>query len=89
VNDPQRPSTLLEGVVEVLAGIAPESRDAPLDPDQPLREQLELDSMDHLHFAVALKERYGVDIPEADYARFRCLSELVAYIGTRLASPGR
>ena len=88
MNNLEHPSSLLEGVIDVLAGIAPEVRDAPLDPDQPLREQLELDSMDHLHFAVALKERYGVDIPEADYARFRCLAELVAFLGSHLSSSG-
>lgn len=80
---------LLEAVVEVLATIAPEARDVALDPDVPLREQLDLDSMDHLHFATGLKERFGVDIPEADYARFRRLSELVAYLeANRPASPG-
>jgi acyl carrier protein len=84
VNDPERPPALLEGIIDVLAGIAPEARDLSIDPDLPLRDQLEMDSMDHLHFAVALKERYGVDIPEVDYARFRCLAELVAYLGPRV-----
>jgi acyl carrier protein len=86
VNDPERRPSLLDGVIEVLAGIAPEARDPPLDPDLPLRDQLEMDSMDHLHFAVALQERYGVDIPEVDYARLRCLSELVAYLGSRMTT---
>ena len=78
---------LLEAVIEVLATIAPEARDAPLDPEVPLRDQLDLDSMDHLHFAVGLKERFGVDIPEADYARFRRLSELVAYLDANRPMP--
>lgn len=52
----------------------------PLDPDLPLRDQLELDSMDHLHFTIALHDRFGVDIPESDYAAMRCLAELARYI---------
>lgn len=88
MSDLQHRPSLLDGVIDVLAGIAPEARDAPIDPDLPLRDQLELDSMDHLHFAVALQERYGVDIPEVDYARFRCLSELVAYLDSRVTSAG-
>lgn len=81
--EPRPPSALLADVIDVLASIAPEVRDAPLDPDQPLRDQLELDSMDHLHFAVALKERFGVEIPQEDYARWRRLSELVGYLAAR------
>jgi acyl carrier protein len=88
VIDTQRPPSLLDGVINVLASIAPEARDLPIDPGLPLRDQLEMDSMDHLHFAVALKERYGVDIPDVDYARFRCLSELVAYLSPRVTRSG-
>jgi acyl carrier protein len=46
----------------------------------PLHEQIELDSMDHLHFLVALKQRLGVDVPEAQYRHMRKLDDLVAYL---------
>jgi acyl carrier protein len=75
----------MKEIVEVLGTIAPEARDTPLDPDLPLREQLELDSMDHLHFTIALHERFGVDIPESDYAAMRRLTELASYIAARRA----
>lgn len=77
--------TLLATVIEVLASIAPEVRDAPLDPERPLRDQIELDSMDHLHFAVALKERLGVDVPLEEYSNWRCLKDAVSYIEQRRA----
>jgi acyl carrier protein len=76
---------LLAEIIDVLAGIAPEIRDSVLDPDTPLRDQLELDSMDHVHFTVDLHERFGVDIPESDYRAMHCLRELAAYIGARRA----
>jgi acyl carrier protein len=74
---------LLDEIIDVLSSIAPEARDQPLDPFVPLREQLELDSMDHLHFLIALKQRLRVDVPDAEYARMRRLADLVAYVGER------
>jgi len=84
VNPPDPDKELLSHIIDVLASIAPEARDPPLDPELPLREQLELDSMDHLHFTIALHERFGVDIPESDYASMRRLAELARYIAERL-----
>ena len=74
---------LLKTIVDALATIAPEVSDFDLDPDVPLREQIELDSMDHLHFLVALHQRLGVDIPESEYAGMRRLTDLVEYIAAR------
>ena len=38
-----------------------------LKDDVPLREQLELDSMDFLDIVMELRKRYRVQIPEDDY----------------------
>jgi acyl carrier protein len=85
VNSSPEDAALLPQIIEALASIAPEARELALDPDLPLREQLELDSMDHLHFTIALHERFGVDIPESDYAAMRRLRELESYIAARRA----
>ena len=77
---------LIAAIIEVLATVAPEVRDLQLDPHAPLRDQLELDSMDHLHFLVGLHGRFGVDIPEPDYGGMRKLDELAAYIEARSRS---
>lgn len=68
-------------IFEVLGGIAPEADPAALTGDADLREALDLDSMDFMNFIVALHERTGIDIPEADYPRFRSLDGVVAYLG--------
>lgn len=68
-------------IFEVLGGIAPEADPAALTGDAYLREALDLDSMDFMNFVVALHERTGIDIPEADYPRFRSLDGVVAYLG--------
>jgi acyl carrier protein len=72
------------GVIEVLLTIAPEVEADELMAGQALREQVDLDSMDWLHVIVGLHERFGVDIPETDYARLVSLDDIVAYLAARV-----
>lgn len=72
-------------VLAELKRIAPELEPADLVPAKPLREQVDLDSMDWLNFIVALHERFRVEIPESDYARLGTLEQTVAYLQRRLA----
>lgn len=68
-------------ICEILRGIAPESDPESLADDEDMREALDLDSMDFLNFVVALHERTGVEIPEADYPKLRSLGGAIAYLG--------
>ena len=77
------------GVLAELKRIAPELEEAELAASKPLRDQIDLDSMDWLNFIVALHERFRVEIPEADYARLGTLEQVVAYLGERLLDPGQ
>ena len=70
-------------LLEVLGEIAPEADLSSLDPDVAFVEQLEIDSMDLLNFAVAVHERLGVAIPEADYPRLRSLRGCTTYLAGR------
>jgi acyl carrier protein len=70
----------------LLQRVAPEVDAGTLDERAPLRDQVDLDSMDWLNFLVAVHERFKVEIPEADYERLRTLADLVAYVGARLAA---
>lgn len=72
-------------VIGVLKSIAPELEEAELAPERPLRDQIDLDSMDWLNVIVALHERLKVEIPESDYAKLTTLEAVVAYIGARRA----
>ncbi|MFI4949386.1 MAG: acyl carrier protein [Alphaproteobacteria bacterium] len=67
-------------IVDILGGIAPEGDFAILSGGEDLREALDLDSMDFMNFIVALHERAGIDIPEADYPKFRTLDGAIAYL---------
>ena len=65
---------------EVLAGIAPEADLAAVGDHEDLREALDLDSMDFLNFVIALGERTGRRIPEADTRRLFTLEGLLGYL---------
>lgn len=71
-------------VLAALGEIAPEIDPGVLDHSAPLRDEVDLDSMDFLNFIVALHERFGVDIPESDYQHLATLNDCVAYIEARM-----
>jgi acyl carrier protein len=74
---------LRTAVLAELRRIAPELEEGELKADRPLRDQVDLDSMDWLNFLVALHERLKVEIPESDYARLGTLDQTVEYLATR------
>lgn len=77
-------AALMATVVTLLRAIAPEVEPGALAPERPLRQQVDLDSMDWLNFLVSLHERFGVNIPESDYAGLVCLNDVVNYLQARL-----
>ena len=72
-----------DAVVEVLRTIAPEVEAAALDNLLALRHQVDLDSMDWLNFLIGLQQRFGVEVPESDYARLGSLDDLLNYLHDR------
>lgn len=74
---------VMDHVREVLAAIAPEVDLAALDPTAPMREELDLDSMDFLRLVQELGQRTGVETPESDYGKLATLGGMVAYIRER------
>ena len=76
---------LQTAVLRALAKVAPEADPGAIDAQRPLRDQLDLDSMDLLRFAIAVHTELGVDIPEADYAKLDSLAACTAYLAARLA----
>jgi acyl carrier protein len=53
-------------IVEEIGNIAPETDAGGVADDQDLREALDLDSMDIFNLIVALSQRLGIDIPDAE-----------------------
>ncbi|MFV0439315.1 MAG: acyl carrier protein [Desulfopila sp.] len=67
-------------ILEIIEDIDDEADFASLDPDEPLRDQLDLDSMDFLDIVMELRKRHQLQIPEEDYPRLATLSSCVHYL---------
>jgi acyl carrier protein len=76
---------LRQAVLGVLKEIAPEADLSRLAPDAPIRDQLDVDSIDFMRLLIGVNEKLHVDVPEADYPRVASLNGLLDYLGARLA----
>ena len=77
------PQDIRSAIADVITTVAPETDRAALAPDRPLREQVELDSVDWVNVIEALCERLQVDIPEADYGRLTTIDSIAACVEAR------
>ena len=71
-------------IIDVLSGIAPEADFAALSGKAPMRDELDLDSMDFLNFIAEIHNRTKIDIPEAEYPKLFTLDGGVAYLCGRI-----
>ena len=81
MNEANLKKVLTDAILE----IAPEADFETLDPQDELREQLDLDSMDFLNVMIALHEKLAIDIPEADYPKLFTLNDAIAYLAKKLS----
>jgi acyl carrier protein len=70
-------------LVSLILEIAPEVTADDIDPTDDLRDQLDLDSMDLLNLMVKIRDRIGVEIPEADYSQLSTIEGAVKYLQER------
>lgn len=75
---------LQQAVTRALAHVAPELEPSAIAADVPLRDQVDIDSMDFLRFVVELHKTLGVEVPEADYPMLTTLAGIVEYLAARL-----
>lgn len=71
-------------VQRVLGNIAPEADMSQIEPHAPLRDQLDIDSMDFLNFAIGLHKELNVEIPEASYPELATLNGCIEYLTSAL-----
>ncbi|CAG1772887.1 acyl carrier protein [uncultured bacterium] len=69
--------------IATLQTLAPELEGDELIGNKPLRNQVDLDSMDWLSFLIGLHQKLKVDIPEADYAKLVTMDDVVGYLHSR------
>jgi acyl carrier protein len=71
-------------ILEIIAQIIPDEDLSNLKGDIPIREQVDLDSMDFLDIIMELRKRYGIEVPENDYVQLATLDGSVAYLEPRM-----
>ncbi len=71
-------------IIEIIIDIDDEAETGDLDPDKPLRDQLDLDSMDFLDIVMELRKRYKLQIPEEEYPELASLTSCVNYLEPKL-----
>jgi acyl carrier protein len=74
-----------KAVLDTIATIAPETDPQQIRPDQPLRRQVDLDSMDWLNVLAGLQQRLSIAIPDTDAGPLTTLDSIVAYVASRQA----
>jgi acyl carrier protein len=77
---------ILERVIHCLGEVAPEADLGQLRRDAPLRDQLDIDSMDFLNFVIGLDRSLGIAVPESDYHHLATLDACVGYLAGKLVS---
>lgn len=70
-------------ILRLLADLAPEIDPAAVDVELPLRDQVDLDSMDTLTLMEAVAEHTGVEVPERDYPLVGSVAALARYTDAR------
>lgn len=73
-------------VINVIKHIAPDTEPESLQPDDNIRTKLEIDSFDALQIVVSLDEKFGIEIPEADYGKIQTLKNITAYLLEKLST---
>jgi len=71
-------------ILEIIEDIDEDADFDNLDADKPLRDQLDLDSMDFLDIVMELRKRYKLQIPEDEYPELASLSSCVNYLEPKL-----
>jgi acyl carrier protein len=71
-------------VLGCLGEVAPEADLAAIRADRPLRDQLDIDSIDFLNFVIGLDRSLHVAVPESDYGALATLDACVEYLAPRV-----
>lgn len=66
-----------------LQRLAPEIEFDTVDRTKPIQQEFDIDSMDFLNYVMAIHERLGVNVPEADYGKVATLSDALSYLKNR------
>ncbi|MDR0351351.1 MAG: acyl carrier protein [Puniceicoccales bacterium] len=74
----------IKGIVkDIIAEIAPDEDVSNIQSNVPLRDQLDLDSMDFLDIVMELRKKHNIEVPEADYKQLESLDSCADYLAEK------
>ncbi len=76
----QTPEAMRAALFEILHNFAPEADLNSLPADAPIREYLDIDSLDAFNILVQVHKRFGIEIPESDYGKLVTLNNIISYL---------
>lgn len=80
MNNKHRLKTLISRIV---LDIAPEADIESLDPNEDIKEELDLDSIDFMRLLESLTLETGIVISESDYEKVNTLQSMIEYIESK------
>ena len=76
---------IISKLMDIITTVCPDEDFSDIDPDIPLRDQVELDSVDFLEIIMELQTRHGIEVPEEDFMELTTLNRCVDYLSPRFA----
>ena len=71
-------------ILDIIAVVAPDADLSNVRGDLPLREQLDLDSMDFLDIVMELRKRHKIEVPKEEYVQLATLDSCASYLGPKI-----
>ena len=71
-------------ILDIIAVVAPDADLSNVRGDLPLRDQLDLDSMDFLDIVMELRKRHKIEVPKEEYEQLASLDSCVSYLGPKI-----
>jgi len=71
---------VIETLKQIFQEIAPEADLERIDREKPIRDEIDLDSMDQFQILLKIHKRLGINIPTTDYPQISTLRGLIEYL---------
>lgn len=69
-----------KAMLEIILSVSPDTNEEDIKDDVPLRDHLDLDSMDFLDIVMELRKRYKIEVPKEDYHNLSTINKSIEYL---------
>ena len=76
---------LRKAILDIISDIAPDEDISNIADETPLRDQIELDSMDFLDIVLELRKRFKIHIQEDEYHNLTTMNSTVEFLLPKMA----